>query len=357
MDKDNWLISWTKYDKNRNDPRCGKKCFKTTTFKELNPTDDKFLCRAQLFITEERINNELLNEYWNKWDNVTYYDIDSKHYWKSDDGEGPIITERYEKDNPEIVYNFVYNWLINNYRYNICDSECSRSKFGYHFYFKWDCERTEYNRNYYAQVGRAIIKKAFIECGYKHIIDYPKVFDDCTNSPVQLVYPTKINWYHNYYCTGKIGNYNDLDINLDFVKKKENDKIKKDLETATGMKLNSNNRQYDYVLKGKRNVDKVDYIEHHIRWRLFDSLSTIFNDPNELKKEWCECAKKKKKKKHSYEFYCDEPYKNGEEYSWFIKLTGNEYCDKELLNDFGYDVEIIKISSNINDIFKAIFNK
>ena len=360
MDKDAWLISWTKYDKDRKDPRSGKKCFKTTTFKELIPTDNKELCRAQLFITEYRVVNEMLEDYWKNWDNITYYDIDSKHYWKTDNGEGDVIIERYQKDNPTIVFDLVYNWLLNNYRDNICDAECSRSKFGFHFYFKWDCECTEYNRNYFAQVGRAIIKKAFIETGYEHIINYPKVFDDCTNSPVQLVYPTKINWYHNYYCTGKIGIYNNLDIDLDYVKKKEfqkikkeNNKIRKNLESITGLSL-SNNSQYEYVLKNKRLVDKVNYIEHQIRWRLFDSLSRIFTDPEELKKEWYECAKKIPNK-HSLDFYMEEPYKNGEDYSWFNKLTGNEYCDKELLNDFGYEVEIIKIYNNTNNIFNELF--
>ena len=354
MDKDQWLISWTKYDKNRKDPRAGRKCFKTTTFKDLIPSDNNELCRAQLFVTESRVVNNMLEEFWKNWVGVTFTDIDSRHYWKDNNGEGDIIPERYSKDNPALVFGLVYKWIEDNYKDNIVDAETSRSKLGFHFYFKWDCEKNEYNHAYFVQVGNAIVKKAFIECGYEHIINYPKVFDDCTNSPVQFVYPTKLGLYHNYSCTGKIGLYNDLDINLDHIKKKEKSKIKDDIEKATGISL-TNNGKYEFVLKEKRNVDKVDYIEHKVRWRLFDSLSRIYSDPFELKQEWCECAKKIPYK-HTLQFYMDEPYKNNEGYTWANNLNGNEYCDIELLKQFGYDVEVIKISNNINDLFSEIIN-
>lgn len=355
MDKDEFLISWTKYDKNRKDPREGRKCFKTTTFKELEATDNKELCRAQLFVTESRVVNNMLEEYWKNWTNVTYVDIDSKHYWKDDNGEGEIIKERYLKDNPTLVYGLVYKWIEDNYRNNICYAETSRSKLGFHFYFKWDCEKTEYNRNYFAQVSNAIVKKAFIETGYKHIIEHPKVFDDCTNSPVQFVYPTKIDLYHNYSCNGKIGLYNDLEINYDIIKKKESNKERQRIEKTTGISL-TNNGNYEFVLKDKRKVDKVEYIEHRIRWRLFDSLSRIYTDPIELKQEWCECCKKIPYK-HTLDFYMNEPYKNNEDYSWNERLKGDEYCDIELLSKFGYDIEIIKISNNSNHIFEELFGK
>lgn len=349
MDKDQWLISWTKYDKSRKDPRAGKKCFKTTTFKELDPTDNKDLCRAQLFVTEDRVINNNLEEKWKDWVNVTYVDIDAKFYWK-ENGEGDIIPERYNKDNPAVVYSLVYNWMVNNYRDNICDAEMSRSKFGFHFYFKWDCERNEYNRTFFSRVSNEIIKKAFIETGYKHIIEYPKVFDDCTNSPVQFVYPTKINHYHNYYCNGKLGIYNDLNVNInDIISKKEKSKTINQIEKVIGVNLKSN-AIYEFVLKNKRKVDKVDYIEHHTRWRLFESLSRIFEDPDELRLEWNECCKKIPYK-HTLQFYMDEPYKNNEGYTWNNNLKGDEYCDLDLLNTFGYEVEIVKIANKNNDMF------
>lgn len=349
MDKDDFLISWTKYDKERKDPRGGKKCFKTTTFKELEATDNKELCRAQLFITDSRVVNDMLEDKWKDWSNVTYVDIDAKFYWKVN-GEGDVIIERYQKDNPVIVFGLVYNWLVDNYCDNICDCEMSRSKFGFHFYFKWDCERNEYNRTYFSRVSNAIIKKAFIESGYKHIIEYPKVFDDCTNSPVQFVYPTKLNWYHNYKCTGKLGIYNDLGVNIDsLIKKKEITRTKQKIEKALGAVL-SISSNYEFILKERKEIDKVDYIEHHTRWRLFDSLSRIFTDPEELKLEWNKCCKKIPYK-HTLQFYMDEPYKNNEGYTWFNNLKGDEYCDIDLLKQFGYEVEIVKINNNTNELF------
>lgn len=349
MDKDTFLISWTKYSNKRNEPRTGRKCFKTTTFKELIPSDDNDLCRAQLFITEDRVVNSNLEEKWKDWDNVTYVDIDSKRYWRTDEGEGDIIIEHYQKDNPNFVYSLVYKWIEDNYRDNICDAEMSRSKLGFHFYFKWDCDKNEYNRTYFSQVSTAIVKKAFIETGYKHIIDIPKVLDDCTNSPVQFVYPTKINHYHNYNCTGRLGIYNDLDINMTFVKKKEMSKTKQKISEAIGINFNSGTK-YEFVLKEKKQVNKVDYIEHTLRWRLFDSLSRIFEDPDELRLEWNECCKKIPYK-HTLDFYMNEPYKNNEGYTWAKNLTGNEYCDIDLLKQFGYEVECIKIGNDTNKIF------
>ncbi len=348
---DVFYLSWTKYDKNMNDPKANGAKFKYTSFAALEPTDDKEKCRAQFYKSPNRVVIENIN--WEDWTNVTYIDIDSKHWYK--DG-GQTINEQKLKDVPILIlYGSIYNWLTAHYLHNINDAELSRSQLGFHFYFKWDCEKSEEARIYYNEVARAIVYKAFCECGYKEIIDYPQVYDNCTTSYYQLVYPTKIHWLHNRKCDGKLTYYEDLNIDESKIIKKKNKELKNKLENATGFKT-SRKGNYEFVLRNKFDVAKVDYIVHAERWSLFESLKSIFKDEDELRKEWERCCVLIPNcNGHSTEFYFNEPYKQNQSYTWENLYDTDCYCDIKLLKKFGYEVECIKISSNINDIFSNIF--
>ena len=338
-------LSWVLYDKNMNDPKHdGNAKFKITSFQDLKPSNDKERCRAQLFLSDHRVVIE--NIKWEEWNNATYVDVDGKFWYTTED--------RIKDNPPRFVYNNVYNWIEKHYRANISDAEMSRSGLGFHFYFLWDCKKTEENHIYYNQVAYAIVKKAFVECGYKDMIEFPKVFDNCTESYYQLVYPTKNNWIHNFACTGKLVSYFDLYINQEVIDKKINRSNKKKLEDITGIKFSKNNN-YEFNLVRRFDVDKVEYIEHRTRWTLFDSLRYIFTDEQELRYEWEKCCEKiPEQHGHDFQFYCDEPYKQNQSYNW-CNIDDDSYCDIELLKKFGYEVKIIKISSNINNIFTDIF--
>lgn len=363
MMNDDWLLTYAYYDKELNDPKGDVTKLKMTSFKKLDLNNQNFKCRAYLNTSGIRITKhtkelyKIDDLYKNIWNNVTYEDVDYKRWYHR--------TDECIKEDPKILFRFIMDWMIKNYSHNICDGEISRHGEGFHFYFKWDCEQNERNRNYYKAVGHAIVYKAFCELGWKDIIEYNgkdgKVFDDCTDSYFQTVYPTKNNWIHNNKCDGKITDYSDLNINYNFDKKISDEKRNKVIKEILGNTKNYNKNKYEIVFEGMLDdVKYVDYIEHHKRWELFESLYCIFNDEIELKKQWNRCARMiPEMKEHTTDFYINEPYKNNESYSWIQiakeKLNDDFFIDITLLRKFGYDVYIKKKHKDPNDVLKLIF--
>lgn len=366
---DKWIITYASYDKDRNDPKANSTKLKTCTFYDLKCENGNKKCRGYLNTSGYRLNtktHEILNcnedIVYKHWNNITYEDVDYKLWMARDD----ILV----KEDPIIVLKFISSWLMNNYPNNFCDSELSRHMQGFHFYFKWECEPTLYNWAYYKQVGHAMVYAAFCAWGWKDIIEYKagksKVFDDCTNSFWQTVYPTKINWIHNFRCNGKISDYSCLKINnivLEKIKAKKN-KVKREkiIKNIVG-DVNYDNDKYLFILDSVNEVNDVQYINHYDRWSLFDSLSLLFEDDNELRKNWIKCAKIiPNQNGHTTQFYIDEPYKNAEDYTWFEIMKDKKskgefmYCNIDLLHLFGYDVLVKHKYEGADSIMTKLFD-
>lgn len=90
----------------------------------------------------------------------------------------------------------------------------------------------------------------------------------------------------------------------------------------------------EYELKMYEKPYSVGYISHTDRWQLFCSLSRLFSG-DKLREEWEKCAELiPEENGHSKNYYKNVPYK----LDWNRKLTGEEYCNIELLKQFGYVV-------------------
>lgn len=362
---DEWIITYAVYNKDLNDPKANVTKLKKCTFKELDCGNENEKCRGYMTTAGIRINKKTSEIYdidddtvFNTWNNITFEDIDYK-VWLSNDPD-------HLREDPKLILKMVFNWLVNHYPSNICDAEISRHLNGQHFYFKWDCAKTAYNRAYYKAVGSAMIYKAFCELGWKEIIEFKngksKVFDKCTDSFWQTVYPTKKCWVHNYHCTGKIVDYSDLDIDMTIVNKLEKKTRTKNIEKIVGQVCYDNDK-YEFVLDSIENINKVDYIPHAVRWQLFESLYVLFKDEHELRDNWYKCAKLiPQENNHTIKFYMDEPYKNYADYSWYEKALDKTnkkefiYVDIDLLKKFGYNVSIKRKNEDHTDIMNKIFN-
>lgn len=274
------------------------------TYDENNPD---WKNRVQMSCATERLYKDMENVY-QYWNGCVWVDIDYKKY--------PNATEEEWKE----ITNFVNSDIAAYYSNNFYYYETSRSKLGGHYIFYFDVDRTESNFKKYSSIAREIVYSMFMSSGYEEIINYDGVFDKCCTSIFQCVYITKIDSNIYYYCNGAT---NDSYLPNVFVDKKEN----KNNNT-------NDNIRYEYRFMSWHKPDKVKYIEHITRWRLFNSLSRIFKD-DELKREWIKCANMiPEKKNHTTKYYEECPYTN----DWSSRINGDEYCDLKLLESFGYRV-------------------
>lgn len=111
--------------------------------------------------------------------------------------------------------------------------------------------------------------------------------------------------------------------------------------TSTSLSLPRGVRVCNYAnLYAINPVEKHEYIEHHMRWRLFDSLCCIFvkdlTDTTELMKQWDRCCDLIEPVNHSTEWFKEEPGKN----KWYSLWSGKQcqWYDEDLLAEFGYIV-------------------
>lgn len=165
-----------------------------------------------------------------------------------------------------------------------------------------------------------------------------KALDTCTFSMKQrlfLRYSDNIYWEDNAIAAG-------VTDEAMVVLKSEYPELWKKVDNSgdkfnlpDGMRV-SNHAQ----LFGMVEVGTHEYIEHVVRWRLFDSLCCIFvngqDDVNELWKQWDRCCELIEPVNHSVEWFKQEPRKN----KW-LKHWSEQKCqtyDEDLLESFGYYV-------------------
>lgn len=307
---------------------------------EIRAPKENELIRMLCFNSGIRQAKDLQN--WNCWNGCVYIDVDYKNY---------LMTHE-NTTLPSKVFCDVWNYLVENYSDHFYYGEFSRSKKGFHFIFYMETDYpTEERREYLNLMANAAIIKAFTECGYKEAIEYKetkngvdlhKVLDTCTNSPYQICYITGCGRI-NDKCTGdwRISTHG-LDDIIEKLKNKYNKKTNKDTNCVYKSKLLKTNK-----------VQSVPYIEHLVRRNLFKSLSTLFNG-DKLKEEWTRCAKLiPEEHGHTTEYYINVPYK----LDWYESLSENEYCDKDLLRIFGYEVQINAYHKqlSVDDIFSKIY--
>lgn len=330
--------NWSKLDSL--DPKChnpyGNEPMNVSTIDEITPADDRYKNACQCFNSGRRVDNDHLE--FKNWNGCVFEDIDYKkwiHYWEDKD-KSKII------DPNEMLFNITI-YLKQMYMNNFMFSEMSRSGKGFHFMFYFNCERTESNWYLYKATAVAMTKDAFRHYGYEHIIDSfdlikDKVYDDCTYSPVQMIFITKNKIHINKLCDGEIMYYPNLYVErINHAPKEVNDRI--DIIYTN----RSNDTEWDIQVE-KFNVSKVPYIAHTERWKLFCSLSRIYKD-EELRNEWERCASMiPEANGHDTYYYKTAPYK----LDWNRKLDGKEYCDKELLEMFGYKIKFINKSNYEN---------
>lgn len=296
---------------------------------DIKKVDEYTKNPCQCFNCGYRVDNSLLKfEYWN---GCVYEDIDYKkwiYYWQDKDASKII-------DPNKILFDITI-YLKQKYMNNFMFSEMSRSGKGFHFMFYFDCDKTEYNWFLYKATSVAMIKDAFKYCGYSDILNFDEVYDDCTTSPVQMIYITKNKIHINSLCDGALMYYPNLKV-------ERINHSTKEVNNKKNIIYTNRTSSDDWTVQVEKfDVDNVDYIPHTERWKLFCSLSRIYKD-NELREEWERCAEMiPEENGHDIYYYKRVPY----ELDWNRKLNGNEYCDKELLEKFGYKIKFIKENKN-----------
>ena len=318
--KFNWV--WSKYDPIGYEDRERKRSItpmSVVSFEQMNKFnkeewEDGWKNRIQMSINPQRVIKGTPYEYWN---GCIFVDIDYKNWVKNNPDK--VI-------DPKLILLLITNHLETTYCYNFYSSELSRSNYGFHFLFYYDCERTEERFYYYTEYTRLIIDEAFNSCGYYPILNYQGVFDDCTKSYCQMCYLTKNNAYVNYKCNGRLVKYEKIKVVGKSIKKNEGK------EKSTKISVG------DWFFQvNKQEVEQVEYIDHYNRWKLFEGLSRLF-EGEQLKNEWEYCARLiPEENGHNTQYYLDCPYKVND---WNYIKKGDEYVDKKLLKKFGYDVKV-----------------
>lgn len=319
------IISFITYSEQIPEPRTGTamQCWFVDKVPEIKHGDKGIVQFQEGGYRMAEVNRDI-----SKWSNVTNEDIDWKNWL--------YFCEIYSKEieDPVITYMNVCKYLLVNYHTLFLYSEMSRSKKGFHFWFRWNCERTEENFEKYKRLSYWLIHRAFEKLGYSEGINLMKghegdkgwgnVHDKCTNSYYQLCYMTQINSFVNKNCSGYIPD--NLEESLDIPNEESKVTFNNDQSgemTITNVKIND--------------IKNVDYIEHHIRWSLFDSLMFVFGEEY-VKEQWIRCCKMiPELNGHDVNFYINEPDKN----KWYKRYNEEKHktCNINLLKQFGYDIQ------------------
>jgi len=167
----------------------------------------------------------------------------------------------------------------------------------------------------------------------------PGALDACTYSIKQrlfLRYSPTIYWNDRPSISGRVDNKT-----LGALKAEYPELWKRVDNTPNSLNLPTEVRICNYAnLYAINRVEKHEYIEHHMRWRLFDSLCCIFvkelADTTELFKQWNRCCELIDPVNHSTEWFKNEPLKN----KWYDMWTEKQcqWYDEDLLEEFGYIV-------------------
>lgn len=322
------IFNWLTYKSEYNELKSGTMMNVSDIYGIRAPKEDE-LTRMLCFKSGVRQTKDLQN--WPAWNGCVYIDVDYKNW----------MNARPDAEDPVVVFAKVWKYLAAHFSAHFYYGEYSRSKKGFHFIFYMDTDYPiEERRDLLLTYANAAVIKAFEECGLKDAIRYCekkngvevcRVLDTCTNSPYQICYITG-NGKVNEACEG------DWRVSIPDELAEIVDELKNSRHKTSSR---SSDCTYKPVLENTNTVQAVPYIEHLVRRRLFKSLSTIF-EGDDLKKEWTKCAKLiPEQHGHTTDYYINAPYKN----DWDASLSENEYCDKDLLGMFGYDVMIVKTAT------------
>lgn len=296
---------------------------------------DNMLMFTQMCDAGYRMGRE--NEDYNKWNQCIFEDIDYKFY----------ISNHDKFIDPNILYEQLYDWLYNNYRNIFYYCELSRHMNSFHYIFYFNVQRTKNNRMMCKSISNFIIHQAFESLGYKDIIEWPKVYDDCSDSFYQPCFITLNNYKINYECDGT--NSEKIITDNYFSIKSVYDKLfRKSYKRAKHQSTKNDNDWETSFEFDNNNSYSGEYLNHHERYYLFKCIVGLCGIDNEemIEKEWNNCAYQLiEGNNHTTTFYLNEPYNN----NWidWIKRN-NEFCyvDKDLLKKFGYDIKFIKIEKD-----------
>lgn len=316
------FFNWLTYKTEHNELKSGTRMNVSDIYGIRPPKEDE-LTRMLCFKSGVRQTKELQN--WPAWNGCVYIDVDYKNWMKA----------RPDAEDPVMVFAKVWTYLAAHFSAHFYYGEYSRSKKGFHFIFYMDTDYPiEERRDLLLTYANAAVIKAFDECGlgdairYREIknrVEVSKVLDTCTNTPYQMCYIT-LNGKINEACEG------DWRVSIP----EELNDIVEEIKKKAERHHSSSDNTYKARLLKENTVQAVPYIEHLVRRRLFKSLSTIF-EGDDLKREWTKCAKIiPEEHGHTTDYYINAPYKN----DWNASLSDNEYCDKDLLEMFGYEVKI-----------------
>lgn len=270
------------------------------------------------------------------WNGCTYEDIDYKKFLTAFPNAIPADT----------VYSDICEFISHNFPNIFYYSEMSGSEKGFHFIFFFNVNKTENVYKMCKSISTYVIKYAFYACGYSQEIDYKGVWDDCANTVYQACFITKKNGKLYEKCNGYV---------IEIV-----NRYRYDIEKVYNRMFNnytpreSEYKRDDWEISWKREKEVegyVGYYEHSQRWRIFRSLSGLCGDNQDLlDEEWNYIANHiEPGNGHDTNYYEHVPYR----LDWNRKRTGQEYVDKELLKDFGYEIEFKYIGENKNETKKS----
>lgn len=298
---------------------------------------DNYLMFTQMCDNGYRMVRE--NEDYSKWNQCVFEDIDYKFY---------IENNKEDHVEPNKLYRQLYEWLYENYKEIFYYCELSRHLNSFHVIFYFNVTRTKNSRMMCKAIADFVIKRAFAELGYKDIIEYPNVFDECSDSFYQGCFITLNDYKINKECTGL--NSDKIITDNYFSIKSIYDNLYKKIHKTTHKTSSANksdNWEKEYAFD-ELNKYCGEYLNHHERYRLFKSIVGLCGIDNEeaIKNEWYNCANQLiEGNNHDHKFYCDEPYRN----KWIEWIKRNEefcYVDTEMLSQFGYDIKFINNLKN-----------
>ena len=270
------------------------------------------------------------------WNGCTYEDIDYKKFMAA-------FSNSIQAD---VVYSDICDFLSLNFPNIFYYSEMSGSEKGFHFIFYFAVKKTEHIWKMCKSISTFCIKYAFYACGYRNEIDYKGVWDDCANTIYQPCFITKKKGVIYGKCNGdtvSIVNEHKYDIEKTY-NRMFNNFIPRESEYKR--------EDWEIVWKREKEVEGyVGYYEHSQRRALFYSLSGLCGDNQELlDSEWNYVANHLEQANgHDTNYYEHVPYR----LDWNRTRTGEEYVDKELLKDFGYEIEFKYIGEDNNERKKA----
>lgn len=288
---------------------------------DVTTTKKENLTWLQVFNCNYRTTTENIN--WCNWNGCVFLDIDSKLYYNN-----------VKQFNVEKLLDAIHSHLLFNFNNNFYNIQLSNSGTSFHIMFFFDVERNELNFRKCVNIAKDIVLNTFISIGAKEIITYKGVIDKCSVSPYQGMYLTnnQILWgstNDNWFGWIDEEYFNNYTIEETFIKKSD---IKDD-----GTKL--------FIYNELKQIENtVNYKPHNERMQIYTALIGVFNDYDEVTKQWEYIASLLPEHNgHDYKFYLNEPIKN----KWYDRYN-SVYVNVDRLKEFGYKFEKIFEPLNIN---------